>query len=105
MQTCEGANNKKFQLPGGKAHYPPSLSFTVTHMRIAVDPNLQEGTINCDQLLEITALQDTENLELDAVEISISLISDDNKQRLDYSTFDDKLFIKLGRILSEKERM
>jgi aminopeptidase N len=38
---------KRFELPGSRAHYAPSLLFTISHMRLAIEPDLHERTISC----------------------------------------------------------
>jgi len=55
---------KRFELPGSRAHYAPSLLFTISHMRLAIEPDLQERTISCSQRLDITILQDTDTSRL-----------------------------------------
>jgi aminopeptidase N len=105
MQSDGESAAKKFALPGSKPHYPPSLSFTITHMQLAVEPNLQDRSISCEQHLEITALHDIDAIELNAVELHIKTVVDEKtSSKLDYRTLDDKLIIKLGVMLKEQER-
>jgi hypothetical protein len=40
---------KRFELPGSRAHYAPSLLFTISHMQLAIEPDLHERTISCSQ--------------------------------------------------------
>jgi aminopeptidase N len=94
---------KKFELPGSRPHYPPSLSFTITHMRLAIEPDLQERSISCDQKLSITILQDTDTIELDAAELQIKSVSAGSK--LDFRGIDDKLAVKLGRTMKEGSKI
>ena len=94
---------KKFELPGSTAHYTPSLSFTINHMRLKIEPDLQRQTISCEQRLSITTLQDTDSIELDAAELQINLISAVDK--LDFRSLDDKLVVKLGRTLEERSKI
>jgi len=94
---------KKFELPGSKPHYPPSLSFTITHMRLAIEPDLQEHSISCDQKLSIAILQDTDVIELDAAELQIKSVSSGSK--LDFRSIDDKLAVKLGRTMKEGSKI
>jgi aminopeptidase N len=98
MQIDEDGG-KKFELPGSKAHYAPSLAFTITHMRLHIEPDFQERTIACEQVLEITALQDTGSIELDAEELQIKSVSAGGP--LDFRALDNKLTIKLGKTLKE----
>ena len=94
---------KKFELPGSRPHYPPSLSFTITHMRLAIEPDLQERSISCDQKLSIAILQDTDTIELDAAELQIKSVSAGGK--LGFRNLDDKLVIKLGRTMKEGSKI
>lgn len=105
MQTHgeEDDVRKKFELPGSRPHYPPSLSFTITHMRLAIEPDLQERSISCDQKLSITILQDTDAVELDAAELQIKSVSAGSK--LDFRGIDDKLAVKLGRTMKEGSKI
>ncbi len=99
----EEAIRKKFELPGSRPHYPPSLSFTVTHMRLAIEPDLQERSINCDQKLSITILQDIDVIKLDAAELQIKSVSAGGK--LDFRSIDDMLAVKLGRTMKEGSKI
>jgi aminopeptidase N len=85
---------KKFELPGSRPHYPPSLSFTVTHMRLAIEPDLQKRSISCEQKLSITILHDTDVIELDAAELQIKSLTAGSK--LDFRGLEDRLAVKLG---------
>ncbi|MEP0824005.1 MAG: HEAT repeat domain-containing protein [Nitrososphaera sp.] len=99
----EQDHRKKFELPGSKPHYPPSLSFTITHMRLAIEPDLRERSISCDQKLSITIIQDTDTIELDAAELQIKSISAGDK--LSFRSLDDKLIIKLGKAMKEGSKI
>lgn len=94
---------KKFELPGSKPHYPPSLSFAITHMRLAIEPDLQERSISCDQKLSITIIQDTDTIKLDAAELQVKSVSAGSK--LDFRSLDDKLIVKLGRTMKEGNKI
>lgn len=95
--------HRKFELPGSKPHYPPSLSFTITHMRIAIEPDLQERSISCEQKLSIVILHDTDVIELDAAELQIKSVSAGSK--LDFRSLEDKLVVKLDRTMKEGSRI
>jgi aminopeptidase N len=99
----ENGIKKKFELPGSRAHYAPSLSFTIDHMWLEIEPDLQGRTINCKQRLSIIMLQDTDIIELDAAELQINLVS--AAGRLDFRSLDDKLVVKLGRTLNEGNKI
>ena len=99
----EDEARKKFELPGSKPHYPPSLPFAITHMRLAIEPDLQERSITCEQKLSITILQDTDVIQLDAAELQIKSISAASK--LEFRSLDDKLIVKLGRRMKEGSRI
>ena len=94
---------KKFELPGSRPHYPPSLSFTITHMRLAIEPDLKGRSIKCEQRLSIKLLYDTDAIELDAAELQVRSISAGNK--LDFRCIDDKLAVKLGRTMKEGSKI
>jgi aminopeptidase N len=97
---------KKFELPGSKPHYAPSLSFTINNMRLKLEPDFINYTITCDQILEITALQDIRNIELDVAELhinSVSSITNGKHNSLDFRILEHKLNIKIDEELKEKE--
>src|SRR5919109_3147905 len=99
----ENGIKKKFELPGSRAHYAPSLSFMINHMRLEIEPDLQGRTISCEQRLSIIMLQDIDIIELDAAELQINLVS--AADRLDFRSLDDKLVVKLGGILKEGSKI
>src|ERR671923_294860 len=105
MHTHDENNSisKRFELPGSRAHYAPSLSFTIDHMRLEIEPDLKGKTISCKQRLSIITLHDTDIIELDAAELQINLVS--AAGRLDFRSLDDKLVVKLGRILNEGSKI
>ena len=47
MYTQDENDTKKrnFEFPGSRAHYAPSLSFTINHMRLEIEPHLQRHMI------------------------------------------------------------
>jgi aminopeptidase N len=94
---------KKFELPGSRPHYAPSLSITITHMRLEVEPDLQKQTISCRQEIEITAVIDTDSVELDAAELAIKSVSSSNK-KLSFKAVGDRLVVRLGKKLTEGAR-
>ena len=95
---------RKFALAGSKAHYAPSLAFTVSHMRLEVEPDLEARTFQARQELEITAVQDVGAIELDAAELGIKSVSAGGK-KLAFRAIGDKLAIKLAKKLGESESM
>jgi aminopeptidase N len=104
MHTYENNTaERKFELPGSKAHYAPSLSFTINHMWLEIEPHLQRGTINCQQRLSIVTLQDTDTIELDAAELQVKIVS--AVDRLNFRSLDDKLVVKLGKIIKEGSKI
>ena len=104
MHTHDEADTKKknFELPGSRAHYAPSLTFTIDHMRLEIEPHLQRHTISCKQRLSIVTLQETDTIELDAAELQVKTVSAED--RLDFRSIDDKLVVKLGRIRKERSK-
>ncbi len=105
MHINEGNNPRKnkFEIPGSRAHYAPSLSFTITHMRLEIEPDFQNLTIRCQQSLSIIALQDIDTIELDAAELQVDKIS--AASRLSFRNLDDKIIIKLGGTLKERSKI
>src|ERR671910_2786239 len=99
----DDTKKKNFELPGSRAHYAPSLSFTVNHMRLEIEPDLQKHIISCEQRLSIVTLQDTDTIELDAAELQVKMVS--AAGRLDFRSLDDKLVVKLGRTLKERSEI
>src|SRR5690242_9585651 len=99
MQDGEDGR-KKFELPGSEPHYAPSLLFTINHMKLLIEPDFGGKSITGSQVLKITALQDTDIIELDAAELQVKSVST-AKNSLDFRAIDDKLAIKLGRALKE----
>jgi aminopeptidase N len=97
------AKRKKFELPGSRPHYAPSLSFTITHMRLKIEPDFQNLIISCQQSLSIMTLQDIDTIELDAAELQVDNISAIG--RLDFRNLDDKIIVKLGGTLKERSKI
>ncbi|MFL6502242.1 MAG: M1 family aminopeptidase [Nitrososphaera sp.] len=98
-----GTKRKNFELPGSRAHYAPSLSFTINHMQLQIEPDFQTRTISCQQTLSIIALQDTDTIELDAAELQVEKVYAEAK--LDFHNLDDKLVVNLGRLLRERSKI
>jgi hypothetical protein len=46
-------------------HYAPSSYFKIEHMWLSIEPDFNTKSINCEQQLKITILQDLEKIELD----------------------------------------
>jgi aminopeptidase N len=99
MLTEGESDRKKFELPGSKAHYAPSLSFTINHMKLEIEPDFERKTIDCRQRLEIIVIRDTDSIELDAAELDIKSVSISGK--LEFRAIGDRLSIKLGRTYRE----
>ena len=94
---------KKFELPGSRSHYAPSLLFTITHMRLEIEPDFQNLVISCQQRLSIMTLRDADTIELDAAELQVEKIS--AAGRFDFRNLDDKIIVKLGRTLKEGSKI
>lgn len=94
---------RKFALPGSKAHYAPSLAFTVSHMRLSIEPDFKAQSISCDQELEVTAIQDTDSIALDATELDIKSVSIGGK-KLSFRLSGDRISIKLAKPLKEGDK-
>lgn len=94
---------KKFELPGSKAHYPPSLPFVTNHMVLSLEADFASKSIECKQRLGLTALKDIERIELDAAELRVNKVSGTfrRKEGLDFRMMDEKLVVKLPRVLKE----
>jgi aminopeptidase N len=94
------SDRKKFELPGSKAHYAPSLSFTISHMQLHIDPDFEKKSIECRQRLDLQIVRDSDAIELDAAELDVKSVSLSSK--LDFRAIGDKLIIKLGRTYKER---
>ena len=106
MHNDNNNNNirrNKFELPGSRSHYAPSLLFTITHMRLEIEPDFQNLMISCQQRLSIMTLQDADTIELDAAELQVEKIS--AAGRFDFRNLDDKIIVKLGRTLKEGSKI
>src|ERR671933_96882 len=115
MKITDGFGIKKFELPGSGTHYAPSLSFTISNMRLSVEPNFGSKTISCNQELKIIAIQDIDEIVLDISELHIKSVflvtyayattADNNisftRKSLDFHNYDDKLHIELGKLITE----
>lgn len=95
-------SKKKFELPGSKAQYAPSLTFTINHMKLTIVPDFDNHAITGSLTLKITALQDTNCIDLDAAELQIKSVST-AIHNLEFRMLEDKLKIKLGKMLKEEE--
>jgi aminopeptidase N len=95
---------RKFELAGSRAHYAPSLVFTISHMRLEIEPDLNARTISCRQGLDIAAVQDTDSIELDAAELDVKSVMAGSKKAPSFRNMDDRLIIKLPKPLNEGER-
>jgi aminopeptidase N len=93
----------KFELPGSRSHYAPSLLFTITHMRLEIEPDFQNLMISCQQRLSIMTLQDADTIELDAAELQVEKIS--AAGRFNFRNLDDKIIVKLDRTLKEGSKI
>src|ERR671924_997258 len=105
MHTHDENNSisKRFELPGSRAHYAPSLTFTIDHMQLEIEPHLQRHTISCEQRLSIVTLQDMDTIQLDAAELQVKTVSAEGK--LDFRSIDDKLVVKLGGTRKERSKI
>jgi aminopeptidase N len=119
VKTGNGFGIKKFELSGSRTHYAPSLLFTISDMRLSVEPDFNSKTISCDQELEIIAIQDIDKIVLDISELQIKSVffityaynttsnnnnnnnTPPNKKRLDFHNYYDRLHIDLGRLITE----
>jgi aminopeptidase N len=113
VKKDNGIGAKKFELSGSRTHYAPSLLFTISNMRLSVEPDFNSKTISCNQHLEIIAIQDIDKIVLDISELQIKSVlfvtcantaSNNNtptNKDLDFHNYDDKLYIKLGKLITE----
>ena len=94
--------DKRFDLPGSRAHYAPSITFTIDHARLELEPDFQRRSIRGTELLTITALEERDILELDAAELDVESVKMDGKT-LSFRLLGDRLRINLGRKSREDE--
>ena len=120
MKISDGLSTKKFELPGSRTHYAPSLLFTISNMRLSVEPDFSSKTISCNQELEIIAIQDIDEIALDISELHIKSVffvtygyasttattaannTPFTRKNLDFHNYDDKLHIELGKLITER---
>jgi aminopeptidase N len=116
VKISDGFGTKKFELPGSRTHYAPSLLFTISNMRLSVEPDFSSKTISCNQELEIIAIRDIDEIALDISELRIKSVflvtytyattADNNisftRKNLDFHNYDDKLHIELGKLMTER---
>src|SRR4051812_41920938 len=103
MSTC---NAGPFELPNSTDHNIADLPFTIKDMELFVEPDFSSQTIHCKQQLEIKTLKETDELNLDSIDLQIGSVngSIDNKNNdttFDYQTIDDKLIIKLPKKIAK----
>ncbi len=96
-------DKKKFELPGSRAQYAPSLVFTITHMRLSIEPDLEARSFKGEQRLDVLILQDTDSIELDASELQVKSVYAAGK--LEFRVVGDRLAIKLGRTFKESSKI
>ena len=99
MPTEGESDRKKFELPGSRPHYAPSLPFTISHMQLDIDPDFEKKSIDCRQRLDLQIVGDSDSIEFDAAELDVKSVSLSSK--LEFRTIGDKLAIKLGRTYKE----
>jgi aminopeptidase N len=119
----DSTSKNKFEFPGSKPHYLPVLPFTIDHMLLKLRPDFEstpKKLMNCEQQLTITARRDIDQIELDSAEIRIESISAEvpknsniedqnktkyNEKKVKWQESEDKLIIKLGRVLPKDHNM
>jgi aminopeptidase N len=114
VKIRNGLGTKKFELPGSRTHYAPSLLFTISNMRLSIEPDFNSKTISCNQQLELIAIQDIDEIVLDISELQIKSVffvtdantisnnnTPTNSKNLDFHNYNDKLHIKLGKFITE----
>ncbi len=94
---------RKFELAGSKPHYAPSLLFTISHMRLEIEPDLKEHTILCYQELDIVAIQDTDSIEMDVSELDVRSIAFGGK-KVTFRNMDNRLVINLPKPFAEGQQ-
>jgi aminopeptidase N len=82
-------------------------------MRLSVEVDFNSKTISCNQQLELIAIQDIDEIVLDVSELQIKSVfsiayantTNNNNtttgKNLDFHSYDDKLYIKLGKLITE----
>jgi aminopeptidase N len=82
-------------------------------MRLSVEVDFNSKTISCNQQLELIAIQDIDEIVLDVSELQIKSVfsiayantTNNNNtttgKNLDFHSYDDKLYIKLGKLIIE----
>jgi aminopeptidase N len=98
----EARNTKgiRFELPGSQQHHPPIYPYSIDHIRLKIEPNLNAGAIKGEATIFAKALAEISTCELDAVDLDVSSVVDKTKSKLAYETHNDKLVINLGTRVS-----
>ncbi len=97
-------SKKIFQYPGSTIHYPPLFSFSIDNMLLKIEPDLNNSILsNCEQIIEVTAIKDLNQIILNVAELKIHKISSSAISILDYQIIqkEDKLIIILGETLKK----
>src|SRR5918999_2552685 len=65
----------KFEFPGSKVQYSPSVPFIIDKMWLSIKPNFEKKTLaDCIQQLGIIAKEDIREISLDIAELQIHKI-------------------------------
>ena len=65
----------KFEVPGSRVQYSPSIPFIIDKMWLSIKPNFEKKTLtDCIQQLLITAKEDIKEIRLDIAELKIHKI-------------------------------
>ncbi|MEM3001467.1 MAG: M1 family aminopeptidase [Candidatus Nitrosocaldus sp.] len=103
MNRAGASNSKRFELPGSRAHYAPSKPFLIKHIKLELKPDLNEGSINAREEIEITANSEgLGSIVLDAAELNIARVTL-GEQELTFKHVDERLRIELPTELREGE--
>ncbi len=103
---------ESFEIKGHSTYYSPDLYFLIDKMWLEVELDFNTKTIEGKQQIKITTKQDIEHIELDCAELNVESVcfssavdvyisGSQEKEKLDFHQQNDKLIIKLKKVLKE----
>jgi hypothetical protein len=63
--STDQCNTGPFELPGSTEHNFVTYPFSIKYMSLWVEPDFQSRIIDCEQQLEVKAVEDIDKINLD----------------------------------------
>lgn len=99
------SGGKKFELAGSRPNYVPAKQFVIKHLKLEIEPLLDEKRIVCKETLDISVVEDNlQQILLDASELNIQSVYGDNGQ-LHFKILEEKLRIDLDAPAKENDQI